>query len=87
MFTHNGIDTDLIPLYIIFITVLLAAILVLFYHQRDKRKKFPATADETRWIKINIVSDEGIQTTTFMYGSVSEEAGLPAGYVMGEDAV
>jgi len=85
--TYHFTDTDLIPLYIIFITVLLAAILVLFYHQKDKRKEFPPTTDETRWIKVDIVSDEGIQTTTFMYGSVSEETGLSAGNMSGSDIV
>lgn len=75
--------TDLIPLYIILITVLSAASLILFYRRGEKRQKLHATGSEGQWIKVDIFSDEGIQTTTFMYGSVD----VADGGDVGSDAV
>jgi len=76
--TKNFPDSDLIPLYVIFMALLSAATLVLFVRQRDIRQRYQDAVDEDRWSMVNEVGADRIRTTTFMYGSFGEAENLSA---------
>lgn len=74
------LDSDLLPLYVLFVFLILAATLVLVSRRKGNGDYLRAMKQESdgvgAWVKVDVVRKEGMKTTTFVYGSFGEGEGV-----------